>query len=147
MVRRCPACTRSPGQARSEQLERTAPPQGKAARRRPPLLAFEAEADLQGDLEVRHLAVDHMATRLHHLEPVDMADRAGRGLDRIADGGVGALVRGADDFDELVDAIGHLVLLGGADRRRQAAQSAPGSARGPSPRNLFAASKRRTAAV
>ncbi len=34
-----------------------------------------------------------------------------RGFDRIADGGVGTLVGGTDDFDELVDVIGHFVLL------------------------------------
>src|SRR5262249_41879727 len=59
-------------------------------------------------LEVRDLAVGHVAARVDHLEPVDVADGLRRGLDRVADGFVGALGGRAADLDELVDVVRHL---------------------------------------
>jgi hypothetical protein len=55
---------------------------------------LQAEADLEADLVLRHLAVLHAAPDLSHLEPFDVAQGLGRacdgGLDRLGDRLVGA---------------------------------------------------------
>jgi hypothetical protein len=55
-----------------------------------PSVAFQPEADLQGDLEVGHLAVHDVATSFDDLEPVDVPDRLGGGCDGVADGVIGS---------------------------------------------------------
>src|SRR4029077_10421628 len=74
------------------------------AKRLPRVL--DAEADLQADLEVLDLALDDLATHLGHLEPVQVAQRRRRTADGIADRGVDALMRAADDFGDAVGVVG-----------------------------------------
>ena len=45
---------------------------------------LDAEADLQGHLKVRHLAINHMAGSLDDFKPGHVADRLGTGFNRIA---------------------------------------------------------------
>src|SRR5690606_5042600 len=73
---------------------------------------LEREADPQRHLPVRDLAVGDMAARLGDLEPLDVADRlAGLG-DGTLHGVVAARGRRAGELDELVDVMGHALLLG-----------------------------------
>ena len=71
----------------------------------------ESETDLDRDLEVGKLAFHDVAARLDHFEPLDVLDRLGGGLDRIANGFIRTLRRRTDDFDELIDVIRHGFVL------------------------------------
>ena len=72
---------------------------------------LEPEADLQLDLEVRHLAIGNMTTCLDDLEPVKMLDGLAGTLDRRADRVFNAHLRRSRQFDQLVDMFRHDVLL------------------------------------
>src|ERR1700704_998914 len=73
------------------------------------LVRLHGEADLERHLIVRDLAVFHMATRLHDLEPSQMSNRLVGAADRSADGILDAGLGRAHEFDDFVD----MVLLGG----------------------------------
>src|SRR5690606_36543260 len=77
----------------------------------PSLGVFEAEADLQADLEVGHLPVLDLAAYFGNLEPVEVAQGLRGPADAVADGLVDALRRGADDLGHPVRAIRHLQIL------------------------------------
>ena len=79
--------------------------------RRPGSVRFEAETRLQRDLPMRDLAVGDLSARLDDFEPVEVAQRLAGGLDRVADRVVDARRRRADEFDHLVDMVGHAYLL------------------------------------
>ena len=67
----------------------------------------EPEADLQRDLVVGDAALVDVAADVHHLEPVEVAQRL-RGLaDRTIDGLGDAVGGGARDLHGLVDVIAH----------------------------------------
>src|SRR5690606_37037671 len=68
---------------------------------------FETETDLQRDLEMRDLAIDDVAARSDHFEPVDVADRLGCGFNRLADRRVRSFTGRTDDFYELIHVIRH----------------------------------------
>src|SRR5215208_7713047 len=71
------------------------------------LSLVEREADLERHLVLRDLPGRHPAAHLDHLEPPDVPD-GGRGPgDRGLDGVGDAHARGADEFDQLVDVLGH----------------------------------------
>src|SRR5690606_19664156 len=48
-------------------------------------LVFEAEPELEADLEVLDLTVLDLATDLGHLEPIDVTQRLGSSVDAVAD--------------------------------------------------------------
>lgn len=68
---------------------------------------FEPEADLERDLEVRHLAIDDMPARIGHFIPVHVLDRQRRLGNGIAYGLIAALRRRANQLDQLVSVCGH----------------------------------------
>src|SRR3989338_1581433 len=76
------------------------------------LTLADAEADLQPDLVVGHLAAQYMTPGFGDLEPVHVADRLGAFAQGIVDRILDADLRGAHDFDFLVGVmIGHRSLL------------------------------------
>jgi hypothetical protein len=60
---------------------------------------------------MRHPAVLDMATRLHYLEPADLAQRARRTANRIPNRILKAFFLGTSDLDESVNVIGHRSFL------------------------------------
>src|SRR4051794_29830563 len=73
----------------------------------PVSVVLEPEADLETDLEVLDLAVLDLAPDLGHLEPVEVSKRLAGAVDGVADGGVDAVGRGADDLGDAVGAVRH----------------------------------------
>src|SRR3954451_5826299 len=69
-------------------------------------VVLEAEADLHAHLVVLDGAVLDLTAHLRHLEPVEVAQRAGGPLDAVADGAVDAVGGGADDLGDAVGAVG-----------------------------------------
>ena len=67
----------------------------------------EREPDFEGNLVVGHLAVFDMAARLHHLEPADLPQGAGRTADGVLDRVLDALLRRARDLDDSVNMVRH----------------------------------------
>jgi hypothetical protein len=72
-----------------------------------PAMLFESEADLRRDLEVFDLAVNDVSTNGLDLEPLDVAERFRGFRDRVASAVGDALVRTADDLNDLVDVVCH----------------------------------------
>src|SRR3954454_19574057 len=78
-----------------------------AGRGRDTSVVLEAEADLEPDLEVLHVAVLDLSAHLGDLEPVDVTQgRAGPPYG-VADGLVDAVGRGSDELGDAVGAVRH----------------------------------------
>jgi hypothetical protein len=56
---------------------------------------------------VGDIAVHDMAAGFDDFEPVEVLDGLRSPRNRVADGGVGAVGRGANQFDDLVGVVGH----------------------------------------
>src|SRR6476661_519041 len=68
-------------------------------------LRLDAEANLEADLVLRHLAVLHAAADLANLKPLDVAKRFGRTRDGRLDGLGHRLLRAADEIGFPVDVV------------------------------------------
>src|SRR5436305_9804042 len=68
-------------------------------------IALDAEADAEGHLEAADVAALDGASDAADLEPVEVADRLGRGGHAVADRLVDALAGRADDFGDAVGGI------------------------------------------
>src|ERR1039458_4232654 len=109
---------RRPRRARSDEVKRTgqravarwpgklARWPGKLARWPGKLAVFEAEAHLEADLEVSHLAVGDLAAHLDDLEPVQVPQGLPGTVHRVADGGLDAVRRRAADLGDAVGTVG-----------------------------------------
>ena len=71
------------------------------------IVVIQSEADLEGYLIVRDLAVFDMTTRLHHLEPANPAQCARSAPDGVMDRILNTLLGRACNLDDSVDVIGH----------------------------------------
>src|SRR3954471_20006217 len=73
--------------------------------------SVEGESLLHRHLPVRDFSLLDLAARVHHLEPSQVMHRLRRLGDRIADGFLEPLGRGAGELDRLVDMVRHCALL------------------------------------
>ena len=68
---------------------------------------FEAEPDLDANLEVIDLAIADVPADFGDLEPVEVPQRLGGALNAVSDGSVDAFIRCPDDLGDAVRAVRH----------------------------------------
>src|SRR5690625_1590712 len=96
---------------------------------------LQSEADLEPDLEVRHLAVLDVPANGGHLEPVDLAQGLRSAPHTLADGVLNAVRRRADHFGHAVHVVTHAALAFGAASRASRGTRRAGTAIFGSPRS------------
>src|SRR5438093_13459982 len=70
-------------------------------------LPLQGKSNPQGDLVVAHGSILDVASRLHHFEPLYIANGFGCAGDRILNGILGAFLGRADEFEDLVNMVFH----------------------------------------